>query len=57
MNSFVFPCSYVGSFVLKGCVADENVLDCAEIDEVFVALYYFEHHEQNFQCSCHWHVV
>ena len=34
MNSFVFPCSCMGSFVLKGCVADEKVVDCAEIDEL-----------------------
>ena len=26
MNSFVFPWSYVSSFVLKGCVADEKVI-------------------------------
>ena len=31
---FVFPCSYVGSFVLKGCVADEKVADSSEIDEM-----------------------
>ena len=34
INSFVFPYSYVGSFVFKGCVADEKVVDCAEIDEM-----------------------
>ena len=34
MSSFVFQCSYADSFVLKGCVADEKVVGCAEIDEV-----------------------
>ena len=34
MNSFVFLCRYVGSFVLKGCVAYEKVVDCAETDEM-----------------------
>ena len=46
MNSFLFPCSYLGSFVLKGYVADENVVDCKEIDEMLSLL--FEQHEQNF---------
>ena len=47
MNSFLFPCSYLGSFVLKGYVADENVVDCKEIDEMLSL--FFEQHEQNFQ--------
>ena len=34
MNSFIFPCTYVGSFELKSCVADENVVDCQEIGEI-----------------------
>ena len=38
MNSFIFPNSYVGSFKLKACVADEKVVDCAEIDETFSAI-------------------
>ena len=34
MSSHVFPFIYVGSFVLKGCVTDKKVADCAEIDEM-----------------------
>ena len=34
MNSFVFSCIYVSSVVLKGCVADEKVVDGAEIGEM-----------------------
>ena len=28
------PCSYMDSYVLKGCVANEKVADCTEIDEM-----------------------
>ena len=38
MHLLFFPCSYVGSFVLKGCVADEKVVVCAEIDEMFFTI-------------------
>ena len=38
MNSFLFPCFYLGSFVLKGYVADENVVGCKEIDEMLSLL-------------------
>ena len=55
MNLFVFPYSYVGSFVLKGCVADEKVVDCKEIDEILFS--YFEHHNQYFRHNCHWPVI
>ena len=34
MNPYAFPFIYVGSFVLKGCVTDKKVADCAEIDEM-----------------------
>ena len=34
LNSFVFLCSYVSSFVLKRCVADEKAVDCTKIDEM-----------------------
>ena len=34
MNSFAFQYSYADSFVLKGYVANEKVVGCAEIDEV-----------------------
>ena len=34
MNSFAFLGSFVGSFVMQGCVADEKVIDWAEIDEM-----------------------
>ena len=34
MNSCVFLCSYVGSFVLKRWDADEKVADRAKIDEM-----------------------
>ena len=34
INPFVFPCSYVGSFELEGCIADEKVVDCAKIEEM-----------------------
>ena len=34
MNSFVFLCRHVGSFVLKSCAAYEKVVDCAETDEM-----------------------
>ena len=38
MNSFTFPCSFVGRFVLQGCVADEKAVDCAEIDEMLLTV-------------------
>ena len=34
MNLFFFPCSYMGSFVLKSCVTDDKAVDCAEIGEM-----------------------
>ena len=56
MNSFVFPYSYVVSYLLKVCVADEKAVDYTEIDGMFVVHYYFERHEQGFRCNFHRHV-
>ena len=36
-------------FWWKGCWLRRNRRD--------VVHYYFEHHEQNFHCNCHWHAV
>ena len=33
---YELPCCYIGSSVLKGCVADEEIVDWAEIDEMLL---------------------